>query len=311
MANQQDLNLTYTTIDKIFRWSLGEMADFSGAKYDGNFSMTLEEAQDAKHKFMADSLNIHEGSRVIDLGCGWGPFLKYIRDVRKAEGIGITLSEGQAKACQKNGLNVHVRDCRCIRPGDFGTFDAVTSVGAFEHFCSVEEWNAGKQETIYRNFFKSVHDLLKENGKAYIQTMVFGKNMIPYEDFDITAPKGTAPRMLALMTKEFPGSWLPYGSEMVLNAASPYFNLVSISSGRKDYIETINQWRKRFRQFSLKKYLVYASQVPRYIFDKEFRQRAESLITTPNQTCFEKEIMEHYRMVFEKKPAQEILSNPV
>ncbi len=300
MANQADLNLTYSTIDKVFRWSLGEMADFSGAKYDGDFSMTLEKAQDLKHKFMADSLNIREGSRVIDLGCGWGAFLKYIRDERNAIGIGITLSEEQAKACKKNGLNVFVRDCRNLKPEDLGKFDAVTSVGAMEHFCSIEEWKAGNQEKIYSDFFQSVYNLLNDKGRAYIQTMVFGKNMIPFEEFDISAPKGSPPHMLAIMTKEFPGSWLPYGKEMVINSAKPYFNLLSISSGRKDYIETIEQWRKRFRKFSLKKYMVYLSQVPNYIFDPEFRQRAESLITTPNKTCFEMEIMEHYRMVFEK-----------
>lgn len=303
MANQEDLNLTYTTIDKVFRWSLGEMADFSGARYNGDFTMTLEEAQRAKHKFMADSLNIHEGSKVIDLGCGWGAFLKYIRDERKADGIGITLSEGQAKACKKNGLNVYVTDCRNIKPEDFGKFDAVTSVGAMEHFCSVEEYRAGKQDSVYQNFFKSVNGILKDGGRAYIQTMVFGKNMIPYEDFDFNAPKNTAPHMLAIMTREFPGSWLPYGSDMVVENARPYFDLVSISSGRLDYIETIDQWRKAFRKFSLKKYLVYLSQVPKYLFNKEFRERAESLITTPNKTCFELEIMEHYRMVFQKTGA--------
>src|SRR6185369_1110926 len=125
MANAQDLNFSYSTIDKIFRWSLGEMADFSGAKYDGNFNMTLEDAQRAKHKFIADSLDIREGSRVIDLGCGWGPFLKYIKEERKAEGVGITLSEEQAKADKKNGLNVYVKDCRNVKPEDFGIFDAV------------------------------------------------------------------------------------------------------------------------------------------------------------------------------------------
>ena len=309
MANQKDLNLIYTTIDKVFRWSMGEMADFSGAKYDGDFTMKLEDAQAAKHKFIADSLNIHEGSRVLDLGCGWGAFLKYIRDERKAEGIGITLSEGQAKACKKNGLNVYIKDCRTIKPDDFGKFDAIISVGAMEHFCSVEEYKAGLQETVYRNFFRTVHNLLNDGGKAYIQTMVFGRNMIPYEELDFNAPRDSAAYMLAIMTREFPGSWLPYEKDMVIDSAKPLFNVVSISSGRKDYIETIDQWRKKYRNFDLRKYMIYLSYVPKYIFDKEFRERADSLITTPNKTCFEREIMEHYRIVFEKVPEQASLSN--
>ena len=47
MAEQKDLDFTYTTIDEIFRLSMGETGDYSGAKYDGDFSMTLEEAQKA------------------------------------------------------------------------------------------------------------------------------------------------------------------------------------------------------------------------------------------------------------------------
>jgi cyclopropane-fatty-acyl-phospholipid synthase len=41
MAEKKDLDFTYTTIDKIFRLSIGETGDYSGAKYDGNFSMSL------------------------------------------------------------------------------------------------------------------------------------------------------------------------------------------------------------------------------------------------------------------------------
>ena len=62
MADKKDLDFTYSTIDEIFRLSMGETGDYSGAKYDGDFSMSLEEAQKAKHKFIADSLNIKKGS---------------------------------------------------------------------------------------------------------------------------------------------------------------------------------------------------------------------------------------------------------
>ena len=58
MASQQDLDFTYTTIDKVFRLSMGETGDYSGAMYNGDFSLTLEQAQEQKHKFIADSLNV-------------------------------------------------------------------------------------------------------------------------------------------------------------------------------------------------------------------------------------------------------------
>ena len=279
---------------------MGETGDYSGAKYDGDFSMSLEEAQRAKHKFIADSLNIKKGSKVLDLACGWGPFSKYITKEREATSIGLTLSQGQAEACQKNGLNVFVKDCRYVKPEDFGMFDAITCIGGLEHFCSVEEWKEGKQEKIYNDFFQTLYNLLPRGGGFYMQTMTFSKNMIDYEEFDIDAKRGSAPHVCALMAKEFPGSWLPYGPEMVIRNAEPHFKLISQSSGRIDYIETIGQWRKKFRKFNLKKYGLYLSLVPKFITDNEFRHQVAVFRISPNRICFEKEIMDHYRLVFEK-----------
>jgi cyclopropane-fatty-acyl-phospholipid synthase len=300
MAEKKDLDFTYTTIDKIFRLSIGETGDYSGAKYDGDFSMLLEEAQRAKHVFIADSLGIKKGSKVLDMACGWGPFSKYITQERGAISIGLTLSQGQAEACRKNGLNVLVRDCRYVKPEDFGLFDAIACIGGLEHFCSVEEWREGNQEKIYRDFFQTLYNLLPKGGRFYMQTMTFSINMIAYEDFDIHAKQGTAPHVCALMVKEFPGSWLPYGPEMVIRNATPQFKLISQSSGRLDYIETIGQWRKKFRKFNLKKYWLYFSLIPKYVADKEFRHQVAIFRISPNRICFEKEIMDHYRLVFEK-----------
>jgi len=300
MAEKKDLDFTYTTIDKIFRLSIGETGDYSGAKYDGDFSMSLEEAQRAKHEFIADSLNIKKGSKVLDMACGWGPFSKFITQEREATSIGLTLSQGQAEACQKNGLNVLVKDCRYVKPEDFGMFDAITCIGGLEHFCSVEEWKEGKQEKIYSDFFQTLYNLLTSGGRFYMQTMTFSKNMIDYEDFDINAKKGSVPHVCALVVKEFPGSWLPYGPEMVKRNAEPHFKLISQSSGRLDYIETIGQWRKKFRKFNLKKYWLYLSLIPKYITDKEFRHQVAIFRISPNRVCFEQEIMDHYRLVFEK-----------
>jgi len=300
MANKKDLDFTYTTIDEIFRLSMGETGDYSGAKYDGDFTMTLEAAQKQKHKFIADSLNIKKDSKVLDMACGWAPFTRYIVEERGASSIGLTLSKGQAQACQKNGFNVIVKDCRTVIPDDFGTFDAITCIGGLEHFCSVEKWQEGKQEQVYSDFFRTIYDLLPVGGRFYMQTMTFSKNMIPFEELDVNADKGSAAHIMALMVKQFPGSWLPYGPEMVIRNAEPRFKLISQSSGRLDYIETIAQWRIKFRKFSFKKYLLYLSLIPRYIMDKEFRHLVAVFKISPNRVCFEEEIMDHYRLVFEK-----------
>jgi cyclopropane-fatty-acyl-phospholipid synthase len=187
-----------------------------------------------------------------------------------------------------------------VKPEDFGLFDAITCIGGLEHFCSVEEWQQGKQESVYHNFFQTIYDLLPAGGRFYMQTMTFSKNMIDFKEFDIKAEKRSAPHVMALMAKEFPGSWLPYGPDMVIRNAEPLFKLISKSSGRLDYIETIGQWRKKFRKFNIRKYALYLSLIPKYFTDPEFKHQVAVFNFSPNRICFEKEIMDHYRLVFEK-----------
>ena len=87
MPTKNDLDFTYTTIDEIFRLSMGENADYSGAMFNADFSMSVEEAQKNKHTFIADSLGIKNGTRVLDLSCGGGPVLTCIKH-RGANGTG-------------------------------------------------------------------------------------------------------------------------------------------------------------------------------------------------------------------------------
>ncbi len=299
MADREDLEFTYSLIDRIFRLSLGELADFSGAKYDGDFSLSLEEAQRRKHEYVAEQIGIEPGRRALDLGCGWGPLLDFVRK-RGANGVGVTLSSAQAEACRKHGLEVHLKDARQVTRDTFGPFDGVASLGAFEHFCSPEEHAAGRQEEIYRGLFANTATALPDGGRFYLQTMVFGRNMIPLEDVSIDAPRDSDAWYLALMSYQFPGSLLPFGHEQIMRCAEPHFRLVSAESGRLDYIETIKQWRKRFAEPSMRKRLIKLRLVPRWLTSRDFRLAFTSGVSA-NSVCFERELLDHYRLVFEKR----------
>jgi cyclopropane-fatty-acyl-phospholipid synthase len=298
VAGQTDIEFTYSLTDRIVRLSLGELADFSGAKYDGDFSLSLEQAQRRKHDFVAEQIGIEPGRRVFDLGCGWGGLLDFIRR-RGATGVGVTLSSAQAAACRRHGLDVHIHDAREVGADSFGPFDAVASLGAWEHFCSPDEFRAGRQEEIYRQLFEHVAVLLPERGRFYLQTMVFGRNMIELDEIDVHAPKGSDAFVLALLGRQFPGSWLPSGKDQLVDCAQPSFRLVSAESGRLDYIETISQWNARIGARSLRKTLLKATLVPRWLTSADFRLAFTSGVSA-NKVCFERELLDHYRLVFEK-----------
>jgi cyclopropane-fatty-acyl-phospholipid synthase len=298
MATRDDIDFTYSLTDRVFRLSMGELADFSGAKYDGDFSLSLEQAQRRKHEFVAEQIGIGPERRVLDLGCGWGPLLNFIRS-RGGSGVGVTLSRAQEAACRRHGLDVYLRDAREVDRDSFGPFDAVASLGAFEHFCSPEEYEAGRQEEIYRGIFARVAGLLPANGRFYLQTMVFGPNMIPLSEIDVRAPRDSDAWYLALMGRQFPGSWLPSGIDQVVRCAEPDFRLVSSSSGRLDYIQTITEWGRRTGARSLRKSLLKLLLVPRWLTSPDFRLAFTSGVSA-NKVCFERELLDHHRMVFEK-----------
>jgi cyclopropane-fatty-acyl-phospholipid synthase len=298
MADRKDIDFSYSLTDRVVRLSLGELADFSGAKYDGDFSMTLEQAQRRKHDYVAEQVGIEPGRRVLDLGCGWGGLLNYIRG-KGASGLGVTLSEAQLASCLRHGLDVHLQDARQVTRETFGPFDAVVSLGAFEHFCSPDDYADGRQEDIYRGLFANVAGLLPDKGRFYLQTMVFGRNMIPVDQIDRNAPRESDAWYLAMMGAAFPGSFLPFGQEQVASCAGPHFRLVSSQSGRLDYIETIRQWDRRTEAWNPPLALLKLRLLPKWLTSPDFRFAHTSGVSS-NSACFERELMDHYRLVFEK-----------
>jgi cyclopropane-fatty-acyl-phospholipid synthase len=215
--------------------------------------------------------------------------------------VGVTLSSAQVEACRRHGLDARLIDARDVTADTFGPFDAVVSLGAFEHFCSPDDYAAGRQDDVYRDLFARVASVLPAGGRFYLQTMVFGRNMIPIEEVSIDAPRDSDAWYLALLGAQFPGSCLPFGAEQIVRNAEPDFRLVSDSNGRLDYIETIKQWRKRFGEPSVKKTMLKLRLLPRWLTSNDFRLAFTSGVS-PNSVCFERELLDHHRLLFEKHP---------
>ena len=86
----------------------------------------------------------------------------------------------------------------------------------------------------------------------------------------------------------------------MIRCAQPHFRLVSSVSGRLDYIETIRQWNARVGSRSFRKMLLKLQLLPRWLTSPDFRLAFTSGVSA-NQVCFERELLDHYRLVFEKR----------
>ncbi|ESK86199.1 cyclopropane-fatty-acyl-phospholipid synthase [Moniliophthora roreri MCA 2997] len=101
----------------------------------------LERGQLAKLHLLAKRARITKGSRVLDVGCGWGSFAILAAKEYGAQVDAITISEAQRLALEENiqaaglshAITVHLMDYRDMPKSFHHAFDAVVSIGVMEH----------------------------------------------------------------------------------------------------------------------------------------------------------------------------------
>jgi len=99
---------------------------------------TLEQAQRCKLDLVATKLGLHEGARLLDVGCGWGSFAIHAAREYGARVVGITISEEQAVLARErvaaaglaSGIEIRAADYRELTDEPF---DAIASIGMVEH----------------------------------------------------------------------------------------------------------------------------------------------------------------------------------
>jgi methionine biosynthesis protein MetW len=85
-----------------------------------------QDALSGRSDFQAIAAWVRPDSAVLDLGCGDGVLLKYLRQARSARGYGIDIDDANVLACVKNGVNVIQSDLeRGLAGFDAGSFDCV------------------------------------------------------------------------------------------------------------------------------------------------------------------------------------------
>jgi len=121
----------------------------------------LDEAQEAKLELVCRKIGLKKGDRILDIGCGWGNFLKLAAEKNQIEGVGITVSKEQValgrELCKGLPIEIKMEDYRDMN----WQFDHIVSLGMFEH--------VGVKN--YRAYMAKVSRLLKDDGLFLLHTI--------------------------------------------------------------------------------------------------------------------------------------------
>ena len=157
-----------------------------------------------------------------------------------AEVVGLTLANEQAahiRSWADARYDVRVENWIDHEPStrDGAAYDAIVSIGAFEHFADFGMTRPARIEA-YRRFFERCHDWLPRGGRLALQTNVKGNN--------VRMDRRTVKDLLFIVDHIFPESELPWASE-ILEASERRFDLVSVRNDADHYARTCQEWLDR------------------------------------------------------------------
>lgn len=182
----------------------------------------LDQAQVDKLDLVCRKLNLEPGMKVLDIGCGWGSFMKYAVDNYNVECVGLTVSKEQAKwgneKFSEDPITYIVEDYR----KHTGQYDRVLSIGMFEH--------VGPKN--YREYFKACNRNLKPGGICFLHTIGKTENS-----------SGTDPWINKYI---FPNGVIPSVSQ-IGKAMEEHFIMEDWHNFGEDYALTLNCWKKNFK----------------------------------------------------------------
>ena len=194
--------------------------------YWKNDTKTLEEAQKNKINHIVKKLDIKQGQRVLEVGCGWGGMAFEIAKQKGCEVKGISLSKNQIKYCKDkakalgldNQVSFELADYREIK----GQYDRIYSVGMFEH--------VGKK--FYKAFFESMNRLLKDDGIFLLHTIGVVDKPSPPNKF--------------INKYIFPGGVCPSFSQIIEPIEKTGLIVSDTETLIRHYDKTLESWLERF-----------------------------------------------------------------
>lgn len=230
--SRKNISAHYDLSNEFYKLMLDETMMYSSAVFSHK-NQDLYEAQKNKLEKLSSKLNLKEGSKVLEIGSGWGAMALHLANDKGCEVTTVTLSVEQKKLCEDRFKEHNIEDKIDILLKDYrdlnGKFDAIIAVEMFEA--------VGKE--YFHIFFKKCQELLKPNGVLVLQVITMPDQR--YEAYS----KGTD----FIQKYIFPGGHLPSISK-ILEVTSKHtrLNLNHLEEFTEDYAKTLNIWYENFEK---------------------------------------------------------------
>ena len=149
----------YDLSNDFYRLLLGPSMTYSCAVWSDD-TRSLEDAQDAKHELISRKLALEPGMRLLDIGSGWGSMVLHAAQRHHVHAVGVTISRNQHDLATKRVAEAGLADRVDMRLEDYrdvddGPYDAVSSIGMFEHVGLAR----------LSEYFQRIHTLLRPGGR--------------------------------------------------------------------------------------------------------------------------------------------------
>ena len=212
------------------RW-LDRTMTYSSAVFQSEAD-TLEDAQTRKYQKLAELVEIQQGDRVLEIGCGWGGFAEYAAKEHGAHVTGITISKEQYEFAKHRLRTAGLDHMTNIIMQDYRKLDQ-----RFDKIVSIEMFEA-VGEKYWPVYFKTIANCLKDGGKAALQVITIEhKAFLEYR---------TQPDFIQKYI--FPGGMLPSIQALDDPLKTAGLSLHSCQGYGKDYARTLAEWKVRFQQ---------------------------------------------------------------
>ena len=227
-GSKENISAHYDLGNDFYKQWLDDTMTYSSAVFDGN-SNSLEAAQKLKYQKVMNAAEVKAGSRVLEIGCGWGGFAE---TAAKAGAVlrGISLSKEQLAFA-----NDRMKREKLEQKAELVFEDYRDTKGEFDAIASVEMIEA-VGEAHWPEYFKMVFNRLKPGGAAAIQGItILEENYSAYRsgvDF--------------IQRYIFPGGMLLTKELMLQQTQKAGLLLEKFDCFGLSYAETLRQWRLRF-----------------------------------------------------------------